>query len=89
MPTDESSFDDDVDPPELLWSEQPIETYRGYHIFDVIHADGTPAGFGAVKDEPDVDEQAPLDTSPYETVAQARTAIDEAVEMRALIDKKI
>lgn len=87
MPFDDKSFDDDVDPPEYLWSEQPLQTYRGYHIFDVIHPDGSPAGFGAVKDEPNVDEQAPLGETPFETIEQARAAIDEAVEMRSLIDK--
>ncbi|MGL4232379.1 MAG: hypothetical protein ACRCWJ_13520 [Casimicrobium sp.] len=89
MSTNEAPFDDDLDPPEQLWSEQPIETYRGYHIFDVIHADGTPAGFGVVKDEPDVVEQAPLGTSPFESVDDARTAINEALEMQNLIDKNI
>ena len=88
MSINETAFDDDVDPPEYLWSDQPIETYHGYHIFDVILADGTLVGFGVMKDEPDVVEQAPLGASPFETIEQARTAIDDAVEMRELIDKK-
>jgi hypothetical protein len=89
MPFDSNSFDDDdLEQPEYLWSEDPVETYRGYHIFDVIQADGTVVGFGVVKDEPDAVEQAPLGETPFETIEMARKAIDEAIEMRELLEKK-
>lgn len=89
MPFDTQPFDDDnLDSPEYLWSEEPVDTYRGYHVFDLIRGDGSVVGFGVVKDEPDVIEQAPLGETPYETIEDARKAIDDAVEMSELLNKQ-
>ena len=90
MTNDPDSFDnlfEEVDVPAFAWSEEPVETYQGFHIFDQVDVDGVGQGYGYVRDEVDVIEQAPLGTITFHTLEDTRAAIDEVIEMQRLIDR--
>lgn len=76
--------------PDYMWSDQPVETYRGWHIYEVIDREDKVIGYAIEEDLPEVEEQAPIERLEFDaTLEAAKKRIDDLAEVHDTVHKLI